>query len=96
MKDEFTWLRRIILISSGALVLSWFVRVYHETAQHRASLETAAAAAVKAATDRTPGTQTALLPHCRIVPTDRIRNGSPGDPGQPVPPGEASISRFIR
>lgn len=80
MKDEFTWLRRVILISSGALVLSLFVRVCRETAQHRASLEAAAAAAVNAAHDRKPGTQAALLPPCGIEPTDWIQNGAPGHP----------------
>lgn len=80
MKDEFTWIRGIILISSGVLALSLFVRVCVETAQQRAILEAATVAAIHEANNRKPVAQAALLPPCRIVPTDWIQKTTPIEP----------------
>lgn len=82
MKDEFAWLRGIILLSAGVFVLGLFVRVCRETSEQRARLEAAVAAASSPAGVRTAATRTALLPlpPCRIVPTGWIPDGMPADP----------------
>jgi len=80
MKDEFAWLRVIILFSAAALVLSVVVRVCRETAQQRAALEAAMAAALNTTNGQKSGNQAAPFPPCRIVPTGWIENKTTANP----------------